>query len=771
MSFLRKSIRKWKLKPGVIAILAIVLSLAAAIVIFIRLDPKKSISPATFNGTTHSQVATGYVDSQVCATCHAQIAKTYRKTGMARSFYKATTANVIEDYAKANTFVHKPSGLRYRMVQRDGRFFQRRFTAGADGKEENVREETVDYVLGSGNHARTYMHRTTQGKLIELPVSWYVENSGYWSMSPGFDRADQQDMQGAIGEDCMFCHNAYPEGGGAPAPNHDFSVFPQKLPEGIDCQRCHGPGAAHVAAATGGKASVAEIRSKIVNPAKLSRDRQMEVCMECHMETSALHVPNAIRNYDRGPYSFHPGEKLGDFKTYFERPKDPKGDEFEVAHAGYQLLRSACFRNSQMTCLTCHNPHDIPHGDEAKKQYIAVCEGCHQTVRHKDVAMPRGSDCLSCHMPKRRTEGSVHIVLTDHYIQRVRPSRDLRAPFPEKLQAEDRTPVRIFYPRSEPTDREELLLAVARVNDEGIDGIGQLQSQIDRLHPTWPEPYVALGKAYARAGRTKDAVTAFNAALRLRADDRTALHELSSVLLSTGQISDATDILQRAVGLYPEDDGFWANLANAYLRQGKLTEAQDAATHTMTINPDRPDVHDLEGLIAVDRQDKDGAEKAFREAIRLKPNLPEPYNNLANLLIGERRFPEAEAQFRRAISLRPEYGDAHHGLGLLMILKRNNSEALRELLEAARVAPGDAAIHTDLADLWSAEGRLPDAASEYRRALTINPAKADANLGLAMILLQEGQRPDAVRYLQIAAQSSDPEASQHAQALLGQLFR
>ncbi len=376
MCFVRNSIRN--LKPRVAAILAIVLVLVIAAVIFLWRVPARGLSSAERKASSESQAATGYVNAQVCATCHGQIAGTYKKTGMARSFYKPTTTNIIEDYAKTNTFVHKPSGLGYRMIERDGRFFQHRFTLREDGKEENVREETVDYVLGSGNHARTYLHRTTQGKLIELPVSWYVENSGYWNMSPGFDRTDQQDMQGAIGEECMFCHNAYPEGGNASAPNHDFSVFPQKLPEGIDCQRCHGPGAEHVAAATGGKASLVEIRSKIVNPAKLPRDRQMEVCMECHMETSALHVPNAIRNYDRGPYSFHPGEKLGDFKTYFERPKDPKGDEFEVAHAGYQLLRSACFRNSQMTCLTCHNPHDIPHGEEAKKQYIAVCESCHQ---------------------------------------------------------------------------------------------------------------------------------------------------------------------------------------------------------------------------------------------------------------------------------------------------------------------------------------------------------------------------------------------------------
>ncbi|RZU42427.1 putative CXXCH cytochrome family protein [Edaphobacter modestus] len=723
-------------------------------------------------GSTVTQLNTGYVDAQACATCHGTIAKTFKKTGMGRSFYRPTTENVIEDYEKANTFVHKASGLRYRMIERDGKFYERRFTLGKDGKEENVLEERIDYVMGSGNQARTYMHRTSQGKLVELPVSWYTERSGYWNMSPGFDRADHPDMHGAIGPECMFCHNGYPQLTDSSQAALEESIFPEKLPEGIDCQRCHGPGAAHVAAASGGKATLPEIRSKIVNPAKLPRDRQMEVCMECHMETSARHVPSAIRAYGRELYSFRPGEPLGDYRTYFERPKDPKSDDYEVAHAGYQLVRSACFRNTQMTCLTCHNPHDIPRGEAAKKQYIAVCETCHKQVSHKGVAMTAGNDCLSCHMPKRRTEGSVHIVLTDHYIQRVCPARDLTAPFPESLLPEDLTPVQIYYPRStQPTAREQLLLAVAKVNDAGIDGIGQLRAQLDRQHPQWPEPYVALGTGYARAGKTEDAVRSFNQALKFHPDDRAALRELSAALLSGGQVERAVEILERATGIYPEDDGMLANLANAYLRQGKLSEAQDAISRTLAINPDRAEVHDLAGLVAIKRQDGAAAEQSFREAIQLKPNLAAPQNNLANLLVGEHRYPEAEAYFRRALELKPDYGDAHHGLGLLMILERNNAEATHELQEAARTAPTDPEVHTDLADLLSAQGRFADAAAEYRRALALQSGRPDANLGLGLALLRQGQREEAFRYIQIAAHSSDAEVSQHAQGILGQVLR
>ena len=69
--------------------------------------------------------------------------------------------------------------------------------------------------------------------------------------------------------------------------------------------------------------------------------------MECHLETSAQHEPNSIRSYVRDLDSYRPGEPLGDYKTYFERPKDPKDFGFETAHASYQLSPGPCASKSR----------------------------------------------------------------------------------------------------------------------------------------------------------------------------------------------------------------------------------------------------------------------------------------------------------------------------------------------------------------------------------------------------------------------------------------
>ena len=80
---------------------------------------------------------------------------------MARAFSEAQGL-VAQGFspAKAEPLYHKASDRYYTMVERDGRFYQRRHQIGFDGTETNVLELEAHYVVGSGNHARTFLHRT-----------------------------------------------------------------------------------------------------------------------------------------------------------------------------------------------------------------------------------------------------------------------------------------------------------------------------------------------------------------------------------------------------------------------------------------------------------------------------------------------------------------------------------------------------------------------------------------------------------------------------------
>jgi predicted CXXCH cytochrome family protein len=410
-----------------------------------------------------------YVDASICAGCHSRIAETYAKTGMGRSFARPATATTTGKAGTRPSFYHKASDSYFTMIERDGHFYQRRYQAGFDGQETNVIEREIHYVVGSGNHVRAFLHRTSRNTLIELPLAWYAENGGAWAMNPGYDRPDHPGFTRTITYACMFCHNAFPEAPAANSRSGAEPVFSGELPAGIDCQRCHGPGSKHVDAAEAG-AGAEDIRKAIVNPSRLSAERQLEVCMQCHLETTSFRLPNSIVRYDRSPFSYRPGEPLSEFMLHFDKaPSAGDEDRFEIAGAAYRLRQSACFQNSEgaLGCTTCHNPHDIPRGEAAAAHYTAVCRQCHSAAFDRLMTSgkhTRSGDCAGCHMPKRRTGDVVHAVMTDHYIQRRKPARNLLAPLTERRETEDNGyhgEVILYYPQSLPDGPDRDLISPA----------------------------------------------------------------------------------------------------------------------------------------------------------------------------------------------------------------------------------------------------------------------------------------------------------------------
>lgn len=655
------------------------------------------------------------------------------------------------------------------MIEHDGQLWQRRHQVGFGGKETNVLEKKVDFVIGSGNHAQTYVSRASDGRLTELPVSWYAEKGGFWNMSPGYDRPDQEDFRRNVPFECMFCHNGYP----SLKPGTDVvgssPIFGATLPEGIDCQRCHGPGSAHVAAVKSGHAQRSEIRNSILNPARLSRDRQMDVCMQCHLETSSRPLPYSIRRYDRGVFSYRPGEPLADYALHFDQKVGNNADRFEIAGAAYRLRQSACFRGSQMTCLTCHDPHNIPRGAKAKQQYVSVCRSCHASSTHVSKMSATGA-CLDCHMPKRRAQDAVHVVVTDHYIQRRKPAGDLLAQLKEPDDQNDpyRGEVVPYYP-AQPSSgaMNDLYLAVAQIKDAANlpSGIPRLRAAIGRHKPTRPEFYFELGSAYLKAQQQDEAIHWFQQSLGLKKDFAPAVKGLVVSLFAAGRLEEAASAIKGDADS-ASDPVLLTNLGNAYLQVENSESAEHSLEQAAKLNPDLADTENLLGLLSLQKGNRSEAESCFREAIRIQPDLALAHNNLANLLAGDHKYPEAQYHFETAIALDPKYSEAHHSYGLLLELMSKFPEALLQLEHTVRLNPKLPEAHSELADLLAAKGLANRAADEYRAAIALRPDLYEAHLGLGTILAHKGSVTEAQEHFRQASLSPDPAVRDSAQKAL-----
>jgi predicted CXXCH cytochrome family protein len=677
-----------------------------------------------------------------CAPCHAEIAASYLKTGMGRSFYRMGAGALPE-----KPYYHEPSDSYFLTVERGGKYVQRRWQLGPGGAEANVDEKQIDFVMGSGHHAKTYLHLTPRGTLQQLPLGWYSENGGTWAMNPGYDRPDYPGATRAISYECMFCHNAYPK---TPAANREHGAeakYLAPIPEGIDCQRCHGAGQEHIA--TSGKAA-------IVNPRRLPPDREFEVCLQCHLETSSLPLPHSILKYGRGPFSYVPGTPLADFQVAFDRPAG-KNTAVEVAGGAYRLRQSACFVKSEgkLRCTTCHDPHNIPRGEAASAGYNKVCQTCH--------AQPHapGGDCVSCHMPKTRTDDAVHIVVTDHRIQRQAPAN------PTAAKSETTEPYRGRVVPYYPLNVDRLYEAVAQVRDRADlqAGLPRLAAMIARQQPPQAGFYADLGEAYRAAGDGVRATQSFEQALARSPRSVPILLKLGNIQIERRQWAAAETTLRRAAALAPDDPLAWGLLGWTLWQQGIREGGRIALEKALRLDPEVPELHNYLGGLLAGSGDRAGAALEFREAARITPGIAEWRANLGGLLASMGKIPEARWNFEQCVRLKPAYAIGRFDYGRLLAALGETAAAETHARAAVEADPNYAGARELLGALLLDRGDSEGGIRELRAALKLSPEFARARFELGMALYLKGDVDAGVTELRAAAKLGDADASAALQKL------
>jgi tetratricopeptide (TPR) repeat protein len=600
-------------------------------------------------------------------------------------------------------------------------------------------------------------------------------------MSPGFDDPHPQTRR-FVSYECVFCHDAIPKiPAGHDAPGSD-PVFAGDLPEGIDCQRCHGPGSRHIGLAHTAGAKIADIRAGILNPARLTPALRMDLCMQCHLEPTSGEIVSLIRRFNRGPFSFVPGEPLSNFLLAFDyAPATGHDSKFEIVNSSaYRLRKSQCFlkSNGAMTCERCHDPHNALRGAAAVTHYSDACRQCHASAFNAAVEAgrhPAVEECISCHMPKRRTEDVVHASMTDHLIQRRLPAGDpmamLAEPHPGAAQ-EYRGEVVPYYP-SVParTGEDALYRAVAQVamKNNLPEGVPELTQELARAQPREAEFYMILGNALQDSGKPKDAVEAYEHALRLRPDSPRVLIALAASLKAAGQVPRAGETLNRAIQVAPGSAPAWFQSGVVDYAPGRANAAIGKMSKAVALDPDLSGGRTGLAEILWRTGEIDKAEDQLREAMRMDPYDASAYDLIGRVLAGKGHTAEALFDFERATRLRPGYAPHLYDYALELSSVNRLDDAQVSVAAALRADPSMAEAHELLGGLFAQKRRLPEAAHEYAEALRLRPDFARAHLDLAQVLAAQGDMPGAIEHLRKAASLADPQVAQMAAQALQRL--
>ncbi len=587
--------------------------------------------------------AAGYVDTATCRSCHHRIYDEYQKTTMGRAFYLPDPEKMVEDWSENNSYYHEPSQRQYEMTRRGDKFYVRRYQLDAQGRPIHHLEKQVTHVMGSGARARSYIHQTPNGRMVELPISWYAQENS-WGMAPGYDKPDHAGFTRIITNRCMFCHNGYPFSAmkaDRPGWDHDPS-FIGEIPMGIDCQRCHGPGEEHIREAYN-PTSLERVRKTITNPARLGAERQLDICMQCHLETP-FRTPKSVLRFGRSFYSYRPGEPLSDYIVHFDYEEGTgHEDDFLIVSAAYRLRKSACFQqSSKMTCTTCHDPHESLPPSERAAHYRQVCLGCHEVESHFQSA-----DCTECHMPARRTKDVVRVVMTDHFIQRSKPDRDLLAPLEE--EADESTDWEagstVYFPST--GELSGSLRDVYRTIGHGketpnVQAASKLESTLREAAVDKPEPYFELAEMQHKLGRHADAEKNYLRAIEIDPQNIQAYNNLGNLLADLERLDDAIDLYKKAIEL---DGGYSAdsynNLGLAYIGMQRQQEAEQVFRDAAKANPFFADARLNLGTLLFQRKEYAAAAREFQEALAIDPGVLKARNNLAFAMLALGRTAEA----------------------------------------------------------------------------------------------------------------------------------
>ncbi|MCK9290607.1 MAG: tetratricopeptide repeat protein [Bacteroidales bacterium] len=566
----------------------------------------------------HHDSAT-YVGMRPCLECHYPIYESYMRTGMGRSFGRASPSKSDAVIGPDSVIYDPHTNFYYQPYWRDSILYVKEFRL-EQHDTTHQRIEKVDFVIGSGNHTNSHIY-SINGYLFQIPFTYYTQKQRF-DLPPGFEDGHNSRFGRSLGLECISCHNGLPEL--VIGSENKYA----SIPEGIDCERCHGPGSIHVDQKRAGILvdTALYIDYSIVNPGRLPRQLQNDVCARCHLQGTMVLKP------DKSFYDYRPGMALTKVMDIFMPVFEGGTDDLIMASHVERMMDSRCYieSNAELSCLDCHNPH-FPVSETPINKFTNACLKCHGSTHQSQCRLPEAdrlaanNACTLCHMPGRDSRDIPHVVITDHKIinpateqkgvKRFKGLKAINNPATDALTkakgylrefetyhdnpAYLDSAARYLNPSHKKTDAEafkakvqyfylirQYASIIKLVNNQEKDlvlGSWLTKTQLDN-HDAWTA--YRIGQAFENKNRIKESLVYYERAIQLAPYQLDFLNKFGSVLVATNQLTEAKRIFARIINENPRYDMAWVNLGYVELQLQNIKQAHQSFVLALRLNPD-----------------------------------------------------------------------------------------------------------------------------------------------------------------------------------------
>jgi tetratricopeptide (TPR) repeat protein len=648
--------------------------------------------------------APGYLGPQACAPCHGNRVAEFQRTRHFRACVAPQAVPMPTGFTPGKgLYATRDPALKFEMLHIGDEFVQRSVQETPKGKRQT--DAPIGLIYGAAGSLDEVYFTWHDDGLYELPVVW-LHPQNRWAMVTYNPYGVGGDFAREARPRCIECHTTWMDyvAGSGNRFRRDHAIL------GVTCENCHGPGRDHVAFHQAHPE--ADTARAIIDPRELVRERQLEICTQCHS--------NAIV-HRRAPFQYRPGAPLNDYYRTL-RTEFPENDH--VANQVQYLRQSKCFQMSAtLTCTSCHSPHR-PSDPANPGAANRACGKCHQPADcndQKHLPAPVRGDCVGCHMPPRVWMNVHFHTEDDQYVPPIR-----------------RTQHRIAV---DPVARREVLLAwLQSQNDDASkrEAAGHRAALL--------EYWLNEADARTQQHRLLAAIGALREALRIdpaaatreRLRQAVARQAQADADLAAGMraveerhFEQAIEILGKVLTLRPNLAVAHGKLGTAYAASGKPVLARKHLQAVAEYDPDDAYGWMMLGWWAYLEERQQDAVDAYQRAAAIDPSLVKLHYQWALALMKLNRMTEAAEQFQQTLAIDPNHAGACQGMSHVLRQQKLFVAAVGYAKRAARLTEyANADVLLSLAEAYAAADRFALARDTGSKAMlaaqTGNPGQASS---------------------------------------------